>query len=171
MNKLNKINKSPQILRSSFSSVWTATIARVGAFFSVFRDLQDLHSFNISGRKTTRYNSGDFEEKNLHIFESGAVQRIANLIKSCRSRKIWKNAPTLAIVAADTAENERFLIFRFSTWFSYPIPTGTDRRARTAREKPRPRRSCAELARCHFARSFQPYLATALNMYSDKENS
>ena len=27
-------------------------------------------------------------EKHLHIFESGAVQRIANLIKSCRSRKI-----------------------------------------------------------------------------------
>ena len=28
-----------------FSSVWTATIARVGAFFRIFRDLQDLHSF------------------------------------------------------------------------------------------------------------------------------
>ena len=26
--------------------------------------------------------------------------------ESCRSRKIWKNAPTLAIVAVDTAENE-----------------------------------------------------------------
>ena len=32
-------------LGGSFSSVWTATIARVGAFFSIFRALQDLHSF------------------------------------------------------------------------------------------------------------------------------
>ena len=32
-------------LGGSFSSVWTATIARVGAFFSIFRDLQDSHSF------------------------------------------------------------------------------------------------------------------------------
>ena len=28
-----------------FSSVWTATIARVGAFFRIFRDLQNEHSF------------------------------------------------------------------------------------------------------------------------------
>ena len=32
-------------LGGSFSSVWTATIARVGAFFSIFQALQDLHSF------------------------------------------------------------------------------------------------------------------------------
>ena len=37
--------KSPQILRGSFSAVWTATIARVVAFFTIFRDLQDLHFF------------------------------------------------------------------------------------------------------------------------------
>ena len=36
---------APQILRGSFSAVWTATIARVGAFFSIFRDLQDYHPF------------------------------------------------------------------------------------------------------------------------------
>ena len=35
----------PQILRGSFSAVSTATIARIGAFFRIFRDLQDLHSF------------------------------------------------------------------------------------------------------------------------------
>ena len=29
----------------SFSAVWTATIASKDAFFSIFRDLQDLHSF------------------------------------------------------------------------------------------------------------------------------
>ena len=44
--QINTPNKSPQNLRSSFSSVWTATIARVGALFSILRDLQDLHSFS-----------------------------------------------------------------------------------------------------------------------------
>ena len=44
-SELNKLNKSPQILRGSFSAVWTATIARVVAFFTIFRDLQDLNSF------------------------------------------------------------------------------------------------------------------------------
>ena len=34
-----------QTLKGSFSAVWTATIARVGSFFSIFRDLQDYHSF------------------------------------------------------------------------------------------------------------------------------
>ena len=36
---------SGQTLRGSFSAVSTATIARVGVFFRIFRDLQDLHSF------------------------------------------------------------------------------------------------------------------------------
>ena len=34
------------------------------------------------------------------------VQSGAKMWKSCRFRKIWKNAPFLAIVAVDTAENE-----------------------------------------------------------------
>ena len=34
-----------EFLRGSFSAVSTATIARVGAFFHIFRDLQDLHAF------------------------------------------------------------------------------------------------------------------------------
>ena len=34
-----------QTLEGSFSSVWTATIARKDAFCRHFRDLQDLHSF------------------------------------------------------------------------------------------------------------------------------
>ena len=34
-----------QTLEGSFSAVWTATIATKGSFCSVFRDLQDLHSF------------------------------------------------------------------------------------------------------------------------------
>ena len=34
-----------EIFNGSFSAVSTATIARVGAFFSISRDLQDLHPF------------------------------------------------------------------------------------------------------------------------------
>ena len=34
-----------QTLESSFSAVSTATIARIGAFFQIFRDLQDSHPF------------------------------------------------------------------------------------------------------------------------------
>jgi hypothetical protein len=44
-SELNKLNKSPQFWRGSFSAGWTATIARVGAFFNISRDLQDLRSF------------------------------------------------------------------------------------------------------------------------------
>jgi len=43
-NEINEIFGF-QTLGGSFSSVWTAPIARVGAFFSIFRDLQDSHSF------------------------------------------------------------------------------------------------------------------------------
>ena len=34
-----------QISDGPFSAVSTATIARIGAFFSFFQDLQDLHTF------------------------------------------------------------------------------------------------------------------------------
>ena len=34
-----------EILRASFSAVWTATIARKDAFCRDFQNLQDLHSF------------------------------------------------------------------------------------------------------------------------------
>ena len=37
--------ESGQTLQCSFSSVSTPPIARVGAFFSIFRDLQDFHAF------------------------------------------------------------------------------------------------------------------------------
>ena len=37
--------ESGQTLQCSFSSVSTPPIARVGAFFSILRDLQDFHSF------------------------------------------------------------------------------------------------------------------------------
>jgi hypothetical protein len=41
----------------------------------------------------------------LQNIEFGAVQRVSNIVLS-RSRKMLQNAPTLAIVAVDTAENE-----------------------------------------------------------------
>ena len=41
-----------------FSAVWTATIARVGSFFSIFRDLQDLHSFKDQGSRIKDQGSG-----------------------------------------------------------------------------------------------------------------
>ena len=40
-----EFTESGQTLEGSFSAVSTATIARVGAFFQIFRDLQDSHSF------------------------------------------------------------------------------------------------------------------------------
>ena len=40
------------------------------------------------------------------IFLKFWVRSGAKVWKSCRSRKMWKNAPFLAIVAVDTAENE-----------------------------------------------------------------
>ena len=43
--------------------------------------------------------------KNSEILQKFAVQRNADL-KPCRARKMLKNAPTLAIGGADTAENE-----------------------------------------------------------------
>ena len=42
--------------------------------------------------------------KNSEILQKFAVQRNADL-KPCRARKMLKNAPTLAIGGADTAEN------------------------------------------------------------------
>ena len=37
--------ESGQTLEGSFSAVSAATIARVGTFFQIFRDLQDFHPF------------------------------------------------------------------------------------------------------------------------------
>ena len=42
---LKKWNETLQILRVSFSAVWTATIATKYSFCSIFRDLQDSHTF------------------------------------------------------------------------------------------------------------------------------
>ena len=39
--------------------------------------------------------------------------------ESCRSRKMWKNAPTLALVAVDTAENGPPKVWR--NWINYSV--------------------------------------------------
>ena len=44
-----------ETLEGSFSAVWTATIARVVAFFHIFRDLQDLHAFAPLQTQNVRY--------------------------------------------------------------------------------------------------------------------
>ena len=43
-SRLTKMNESSQILRGSFSAVWTAKTARIDAFV-FFRDLQDVYTF------------------------------------------------------------------------------------------------------------------------------
>ena len=111
-----------QTSEGHISAVSTPPIARVGSFFSIFRDLQDF-------LKIIQKNANFFKEfggilskicKKLRIltfffanfakfftkfFENLAIFWMI-LRKSCRSRKMLKNEPTLAIVAVHTAENE-----------------------------------------------------------------
>ena len=54
----------PQTLRGSFSAVSTATIAGVGAFFQIFRDLQSP----LSGEK--KVHTLFFSRKKIHLAES-----------------------------------------------------------------------------------------------------
>ena len=54
-----------EILRGSFSAVSTATIARVGASFHIFRDLQDLHAF--APLQTQNINYFSFEVQSFFI--------------------------------------------------------------------------------------------------------
>ena len=56
---------------SSFSAVSTATIARNGAFFHIFRDLQDFHAF--APLRTQNF-------KKIHHF----CQNLANFPKFCK---------------------------------------------------------------------------------------
>ena len=63
-------------LEGSFSAVSTATIARVGAFFQIFRDLQDLHAFAPLQTQNISYFHQKFEDfssnfrnfANVHLF-------------------------------------------------------------------------------------------------------
>ena len=89
----------------SFSAVWTATIARVGAFCSVFQTVQDSptksEEFCNPSHQFSKFRKivADFYVNFLGLSSAKAH-------KSCKSRKMLKNAPSLAIVAVHTAENE-----------------------------------------------------------------
>ena len=107
--------KSPQILRGSFSAVWTATIARLGSFFSIFHGLQDVHTFaplrfrNFSKNRQTFCRNEKmkfifiacfrllfaFFRRNLDEFWPEFhrnVQKMTNCLEILRKsdRKIWK---------------------------------------------------------------------------------
>ena len=56
-----------ETLEGSFSSVSTATIARVGAFFSIFRDLQDFQPFALLRSLYFWGNRSDFGGKKNEI--------------------------------------------------------------------------------------------------------
>lgn len=74
--ELNKFNQSPQLLRGSFSSVWTATIATkysFSAFFEIYKVCILLHrsDFNVFSKKrfTSLHNFGDFESFFIQNFD------------------------------------------------------------------------------------------------------
>ena len=96
---------------------------KIWRIFHIFRDLQDFYTF--APLRTQNFKKiqhfwqnlvnflkfckfcWNFAKKSAKFVEFFfCVQSGAKVWKSCRSRKIWKNAPFLAIVAVDTAENE-----------------------------------------------------------------
>ena len=66
-----------ETLEGSFSAVSTPLIARVGAFFRIFQNLQDLHS------------SAPLQTQNFPEFRQN-FQEVAKVRKSCKSRKVLK---------------------------------------------------------------------------------
>jgi len=92
------LNKSPQILRGSFSSVWTATIARVGEFFELYKICIPLHRSDrkISAKKRPHvcsiaygiFNRFSFFHLNFAIF----LTKIDELLSEFREqiRKVMK---------------------------------------------------------------------------------
>ena len=94
-------------LEGSFSSVWTATIARVGAFFSInfFRDLQDLHSFAPLESQVENYlekNLPENPKENERTRPHGKVEKVET------TREAWNSAETMRRTTAErraAAEN------------------------------------------------------------------
>ena len=64
--------ESGQTLQCSFSSVSTPPIARVGAFFSIFHDLQDIHAF-------APLRTQNFSQKKVAIFSSYFYRNFGNV--------------------------------------------------------------------------------------------
>ena len=63
------------------------------------------------------------DSKNPEMVQKFAVQRNADL-KPCRARKMLKNAPTLAIGGADTAENGPSKVRQVSNKIRHNIGSG-----------------------------------------------
>ena len=90
-------------MRGSFSAVidsYDSEKRRIFQDFSESTRFTDLHSFaplHIQFFLDFFFFFREREEKGLHFFSPDRGD--------CRSRKMLKNAPTLAIVAVDTAEN------------------------------------------------------------------
>ena len=72
-----------QTLQGSLSAVWTATIARKDAFFSIFRDLQDLHTFApLQSQKFSKiyyFNLAIFWRLNTHFSAFFEIYKIITL--------------------------------------------------------------------------------------------
>ena len=68
------------------------------AFFEIYKIDIPLHRFNIK--------KSEIVIKLFRFFQKFWFQSGAKVCESCRSRKMLKNAPTLAIRGVDTAENE-----------------------------------------------------------------
>ena len=102
-------------LEGSFSSVWTATIARVGAFFTIFRELQDLHSFAPLESQVENYlekNLPENPKENERTRPQGKVEKVET------TREAWNSAETMRRTTAErraAAEN----IFMHFHVFSY----------------------------------------------------
>ena len=107
----------PQTLRGSFSAVWTATIATKYSFCSIFRDLQDSHTFaplrsqNFSEKPSKLLPEWKWNFIFIRVFRWILRFFCENLMKICRNfaemfgkwqtvprfcekktRQIWKNA-------------------------------------------------------------------------------
>ena len=101
-------------LEGSFSAASTATIARKDAFCSIFRDLQDLHSFaplksqNFSKKRVQHFARMKWNEQNfisflqkfdefLRVFCKNLTNFCRNFTRNCRKLQIfyrfWENLP------------------------------------------------------------------------------
>ena len=111
--------ESGQTLQCSFSSVSTPPIARVGALFSIFRDLQDFHAFAPLESQVENY-----LEKNLpeNPKENERARPDGKLENEETTRKAWNSQETMRHTTAErraAAENIFMHFHAFSCIFMY----------------------------------------------------
>ena len=120
----------PQISDGSFSSASKPIFASKYAFFSIFRDLQDLQTFApLQIQKLQIY----YFCENLQKIYKFWVWSGAKVCESCRARKMLKNAYLDAKIGFDTAENEPSEICGIGSWYMYLKESLYQRRARARR--------------------------------------